>query len=168
VALVVVLNHCFRTIFAPREIMLERNDVTEGTVGQHVEIYDFADGRMEVLWKGISLPYVTFDKDQRVSHTAIVENKRLGAALTFIKAQRDLESSPPRVKTNSEAGRYRKNGRKPGRRSHLVPREVVAVDPSVPLADAPARLALALIRQRQLLPHVALLAMAEDVAKATC
>jgi transposase len=117
-----------------KRIMLERNDVTEGTAGRHVEIYDFADGRMEVRWRGVSLPYVTFDKDQRVSHTAIVENKRLGAALTFIKAQRDLRVSPPRVKTNSEAGGYQKNGRKPGRRSHLVPRETDVIDARVPVA----------------------------------
>jgi hypothetical protein len=63
-----------------------------------------------------------------------VENKRLGAALTFVKAQRDLEILPPRIKTNSEAGGYRKKGRKPGRPSHLVQREVVAIDPRVPVA----------------------------------
>ncbi len=43
-----------------------------------VEIYDFPDGRLEVRWKGRSLPYSAFDKLQRVSHAAIVENKRLG------------------------------------------------------------------------------------------
>jgi hypothetical protein len=33
------------------------------------------------------LPYRVFDKDQRVNETAIVENKRLGHALAFVKAQ---------------------------------------------------------------------------------
>jgi hypothetical protein len=42
-----------------------------------VEINDFPDGRLEVRWKGRSLPYSAFDKLQRVSHAAIVENKRL-------------------------------------------------------------------------------------------
>jgi hypothetical protein len=48
--------------------------------GKMVEIYDFPDGRLEVRWKGRSLPYSAFDKLQRVSHAAIVENKRLGTA----------------------------------------------------------------------------------------
>lgn len=53
--------------------------------GKTVEIYDYPDGRLEVRWKGRSLPYVAFDKLQRVSHAAIVENKRLGEVLAWIK-----------------------------------------------------------------------------------
>src|ERR1700678_3604334 len=41
-----------------------------------------------VRWKGRSLPYSAFDKLQRVSHAAIVENKRLGEILAWIKEQR--------------------------------------------------------------------------------
>jgi hypothetical protein len=48
---------------------------------------------------GASLP-----KDQRVSHTAIIENKRLGHAMAIIKAQQNLKYVP-KVKTNSENGR---------------------------------------------------------------
>jgi hypothetical protein len=40
-----------------------------------VDIYDFPDGRLEVRWKGRSLPYSAFDKLQRVSHAAIVEKQ---------------------------------------------------------------------------------------------
>ncbi len=112
-----------------KRIMLARNEVSEGAVGQHVDIYDFADHRMEVRWKGVSLPYVVFDKDQRVSHTAIVENKRLGAALAFIKAQRDLAVPSPRVKTNSEAGGYRRAGKSTGRQNHLLPHKSLTTDP---------------------------------------
>jgi hypothetical protein len=61
----------------------------------------FADGRLEVRWKGQVLPYRVFDKDQRVSHAAIVENKRLGHPLAIIKAQQDLKYAP-KLKTNSE------------------------------------------------------------------
>src|ERR1700729_2677991 len=53
-----------------------------------VDIYDFPDGRLEVRWKGRSLPYSAFDKLQRVSHAAIVENKRLGEVLAWIKERR--------------------------------------------------------------------------------
>ena len=97
-----------------KRIMLERNEVTAGLAGQYVDTYAFADGRLEVRWKGLSLPYTAFDKDQRVTHAAIVENKRLGEVLGFIKAQQDAR--PPRVKTNSEKNGYRKTGRsRPGR-----------------------------------------------------
>ena len=114
-----------------RRIILTRNDVTETIVGRYVDIYDFADGQLEIRWKGLSLPYVSFDKDQRLSHAAIVENKRLGATLAFIKVQRDAGLPSPRVKTNSEASGYRRTGRKPGRRSFLAPKPVNA-DRNVP------------------------------------
>lgn len=94
-----------------RLLIVERNAVTERAAEQYVDIYDFADGRLEVRWKGVSLPYTVFDKDQRVSHAAIVENKRLGAALAFIKVQRDAEVPAPRIKTKSEALGYRRRGR---------------------------------------------------------
>lgn len=63
----------------------------ERAAEQYVDIHDFADSPLENRWKGVFLSCVVFDKDQRVSHAAIVENKRLGAALAFIKAQRDAE-----------------------------------------------------------------------------
>jgi len=37
------------------------------------------------------LPYSAFDKLQRVSHAAIVENKRLGEVLAWIKEQQDRQ-----------------------------------------------------------------------------
>ena len=73
--------------------MLERNDTTIGLAGKYVDTYAFADGGLEVRWKGLSLPYKVFDKDQRVSHAAIVENKRLGEVLAFIKSQQDVHAS---------------------------------------------------------------------------
>jgi hypothetical protein len=65
--------------------------VSEKLGGEYVDLYDFADGRLEVRWKGQVLPYRIFDKDQRVSHTSIVENKRPGHALAISKAQQDLK-----------------------------------------------------------------------------
>ncbi len=93
-----------------KQIILERSEVSENLRGQYVELYDFPDRPMEVRWKGLSLPYKIFSKDQRVSHTSIVENKRLGHALALVKAQQDLKYAP-KVKTNSEKGGYRKRGR---------------------------------------------------------
>ena len=102
-----------------KRIMLEKTDVTIGLAGQYVDTYAFADGRLEVRWNGMSLPYQVFDKDQRVSHAAIVENKRLGEVLACIKSQQELRS-PPRLKTNSESIGYQKTGRKPPGRKSFV------------------------------------------------
>jgi hypothetical protein len=93
-----------------KRIILVENETTAKLAGQYVDTYAFADGRLEVRWKGLSLPFTVFDKDQRVTHAAIVENKRLGEVLAFIKSQQDLRP-PPRPKTNSERIGYRKEGR---------------------------------------------------------
>jgi hypothetical protein len=93
-----------------KQIILERSEISENLGGQYVELYDFADRPLEVRWKGVSLPYRVFSKDQRVSHTAIVENKRLGHALALVKAQQDLRHTT-RVMTNSEKTGYRKRTR---------------------------------------------------------
>ena len=94
-----------------KQLILDCSVVSEELGGQYVDLYDFSDGRLEVRWKGQVLPYRIFDKDQRVSHAAIVENKRLGHALSIIKAHQDLNYAP-KVKTNSENNGYRKRERK--------------------------------------------------------
>src|SRR5215218_1895250 len=73
---------------------LHPTEVTARLVGQEVEIYDFPDGRLEIRWKGLCLPYSVFDKLQRVSHAAIVENKRLGEVLAWIKERQDAQPAP--------------------------------------------------------------------------
>ena len=102
-----------------KRIMLEENEISRGLVGKYIDTYAFADGRLEMRWKGITLPYRMFDKDQRVTHAAVTENKRLGDVLSFIKAQQD-PLPPPRVKTNSEGIAYQKRERKPSRKNDWV------------------------------------------------
>ena len=43
---------------------------------------------------GRKLAYAVFDKLQRVSHAAIVENKRLGEVLAWIKERQDAQPVP--------------------------------------------------------------------------
>src|SRR5215211_2101911 len=57
-----------------QRIILEDTALTRGLAGQYVDTYAFADGRFAVRWKGLTLSYRVFDKDQRVTHAAIVEN----------------------------------------------------------------------------------------------
>lgn len=102
-----------------KRIMLEETELTRGLVGRYVDTYAFADGRLEFRWKGVSLPHTVFDKEQRVMHAEIVENKRLGAALAYVKELQDSQPTP-RVKTNSEKLGYRKaGGGKRGRKSFV-------------------------------------------------
>ena len=88
-----------------KRIILEETPLTAGLVGKYVEIYEFPDGRLEVRWKGAALAHRVFDKKQRVTHTAIVENKRLSEALAWVKARQDEMRAAP-VKSASEAGGY--------------------------------------------------------------
>ena len=117
--------------YARKRIMLTRNEVTEAMTDQYVEIYHFADDQLDVSWRGLSLPCVVFDKEQRVSQAEVVENKRLGAALALIKAQQDASRPAPRAKSASEAGGYVRNGRKSARKSWLLP-ETARTAPALP------------------------------------
>ena len=87
-------------------LILERSALTETLPGKHVELFDFGDGQAEVRWNGVSLPYRTFDKDQRVTHTAIVENKRLGEALAMVREMQMRALPTPRTRTSSERTGY--------------------------------------------------------------
>jgi hypothetical protein len=109
-----------------RQIILERSNLADGLAGQYVEVYDFADRPLEVRWKGHSLPYRVFNKDQRVSHTAIVENKRLRHALATVKAQQDIKRLPD-IMTNSDKIGYKKR-----------PRQLYGPDYKEKLSAAPA------------------------------
>jgi hypothetical protein len=62
-----------------------------------------------VRWKGHALSYRVFDKDQRVTHAAVAENKRLGDVLAYIKERQD-QRPLPKVKTNSEKTGYKPRG----------------------------------------------------------
>ena len=93
-----------------KQIILERSPVSEKLGGQYVDLYDFPDRPLEVRWKGVSLPYRVFEKDRRVSHAAVVENKRLGQALALVKLQQELRHKT-KIKTNSEKTGYKKRPR---------------------------------------------------------
>ena len=98
-----------------KRIMLEENELSRALVGKYVDTYVFVDGRFEVRWKGQALPYRIFDMDQRVTHAAVTENKRLRAVLAYVKEMQDAAPPKPKVRTNSEKMGYKPNGRRPGR-----------------------------------------------------
>jgi transposase len=64
--------------------ILEPNEQAKAAIGKRVTVVDHPDGRLSIRYRGVELAYRTFDKIQQVDQGAIVENKRLGAALAFI------------------------------------------------------------------------------------
>jgi hypothetical protein len=70
-------------------LVLEPTRFARGLVRKKVEVVNYPDGRFAVQFEGTSLPFRTFDKIQTVAPGAIVENKRLGAALALVKQQQD-------------------------------------------------------------------------------
>ena len=102
-----------------KRIMLEETEISRSLVGKYVDTYAWADGRFEVRWKGFSLPYSVFDPDQqRVTHAAITENKRLSEVLTYAKALQDAEQKAPKI--GKQRTQYTPTGKKsPGRKSWL-------------------------------------------------
>lgn len=54
--------------------------------GKPVRVHQWEDGRIEIRHGAQPLPYSVFDKNPHVTQSAIVENKRLAAALLMIRA----------------------------------------------------------------------------------
>jgi len=94
-----------------QRIILAENEVTRGLQGKYVDTYAFPDGGFEIRWKGVSIPYSVFDKDQRVTHAAITENKRLSAVLEHIKVEQD-KAPPKRRRAGKQRTRYEPTGRR--------------------------------------------------------
>jgi hypothetical protein len=67
--------------------ILEPSEPAEAAIGKRVTVVDYPDGRLSIRYKGVELAYRTFDKLRQVPQAAIIENKRLGAALAFIREQ---------------------------------------------------------------------------------
>ncbi len=78
--------------------MIELSEFAQAAIGKRVEIVDFPDGRLEVRYKGRSMPYRTFDKLRRVTETAVLENKRLGGLLALIRQSQEAEPSGQRTR----------------------------------------------------------------------
>jgi hypothetical protein len=78
--------------------MIEPSEFAQAAIGRRVEVVDFPDGRLEVRYKGRSMPYRTFDKLRRVTETAVLENKRLGGLLNLIRESQQTE--PPGMRTS--------------------------------------------------------------------
>jgi hypothetical protein len=133
------------------KFMLRPDKTPAAVAGKLVDIYDFPDGRLEIRWKGLPLSYSVFDHLQRVSHAAIIENKRLGEVLAWIKQQLDKQPhyrgnlAGPR-RSNQKVGlmkdrvdrlaQGKKPGNRPARRGRRRSDMVVSAAPAHAPSDA--------------------------------
>ena len=66
--------------------LVEPGPETLPFAGKRVRVLQWDDGRVEIRCEGQLLPYSPFDKHRCVDQGAVVENKRLSAALSVIQA----------------------------------------------------------------------------------
>ena len=67
--------------------ILEPSEPATAAIGKRVTVVDIPMAGYRSATRGSNLAYRTFDKVQQVDQGAIIENKRLGAALAFIREQ---------------------------------------------------------------------------------
>ena len=90
--------------------ILEPSDRAKAAIGKRVTVVDHPDGRLSVRYKGLQLAYRVFDKIQQVDQAAIIENKRLGAALAFIR-EPQLRREPERRSMKAPRRRDQRDAR---------------------------------------------------------
>ncbi len=69
--------------------LIEDNELSRRAIGKYIEVWHYPDGRKELRRNGVVLPYSTYDRLQEIDQGAIVDNKRLGHTLEFIKLVQD-------------------------------------------------------------------------------
>lgn len=69
--------------------LIEDNELSRRAIGKYIEVWHYPDGRKELKLNGAALPYSTYDRLSEIDQGAIVDNKRLGRTLEFIKLVQD-------------------------------------------------------------------------------
>ncbi len=69
--------------------LIEDNELSRKAIGKYIEVWHYPDERKELRLNGAALPYSTYDRLSEIDQGAIVDNKRLGRTLEFIKLIQD-------------------------------------------------------------------------------
>jgi hypothetical protein len=85
-------------------LILEPTPLARGLARKTVEVVNYPDGRFAVKHAGAALPFRVFDKIRTVAPGEVVENKRLGEALAYVRAQ---QASYPANRRRGAPGRER-------------------------------------------------------------
>lgn len=114
------VGHNLVVHYERRKFILEDSPHARSAIGHYVETYAYADRRLEIRWKGVSLPYRVFDpSQQRVTHASITENKRLSEVLSWVRARQEA-ASPEIGPVGKQRMRYTPTGKRgSGRKSWL-------------------------------------------------
>src|SRR6202035_3226884 len=94
-------------------LMLDPTPFARGLVGKKVDVVNYPDGRFAIQFEGTPLTFRVFDKIQTVAPGAIVENKRLGAALAMVK-EHQATYAPNQRRYDPARGRPPNNLEAPG------------------------------------------------------
>src|ERR1700692_3380371 len=94
-------------------LLLDPTPFARGLARQKVDVVNYPDGRFTVQFEGTPLPFRVFDKIQTVTPGAIVENKRLGAALAMVK-EHQATYTPKKRRYDPARGRPPNNLEAPG------------------------------------------------------
>ena len=100
-------------------------EATRGYLEMHgkplyIEVWHYPDGRKELRLNGTVLPYSIYDRLQEIDQGAIMDNKRLGCTLEFIKLvqdKRDNNRSQALPSGDGPSRRRRKPSEKKSQRS---------------------------------------------------
>lgn len=93
--------------------IVEPNEITLPMARKCVTVYNYPNGRLAIKHNGLSLPYQTFDKRPQINPAAVVDNKRLGAVLSYIsqkQAELDMSRSKKAPKRRGQAANIFKTG----------------------------------------------------------
>ncbi|CAI0799445.1 Transposase and inactivated derivatives [Serratia entomophila] len=69
--------------------LIEDCELSRMAIGKYIEVWHYPDGRKELRLNGSALPYSTYDRLSEIDQGAIIDNKRLGRTLDFIKLVQD-------------------------------------------------------------------------------
>lgn len=69
--------------------LIEDSEISRKAIGKYIEVWHYPDGRKELKLNGVALPYSTYDRLSEIDQGAIVDNKRLGRTLEYIKLVQD-------------------------------------------------------------------------------
>ncbi len=84
--------------------MIEPSEFTVGLARKIVTICDYPDGKVEIQYDGVSLPYRTFDKLRSVNRAEIVDHKRLDAVLVYVAKEQSKREPDRRTKALRRTG----------------------------------------------------------------
>jgi len=83
--------------------LLDDSSVTRALIHHYLDVYEYPDGRIEIVANGTALPYRQYDRLSDVDQGAEIDNKRLGHILALsrqVQTERDnrrISGSPSRT-----------------------------------------------------------------------